>query len=87
MLFYNKLYIMPLHVSSTCAHHQEFKIVLYSLWYHHTSYKTWAELSSSALHLLHKGLVVSPVKKKASQGAMSNEEANNNPGMYPVKGL
>jgi len=27
---------MPLHVSSTCAHHQEVKIVLYSLWYHHT---------------------------------------------------
>ena len=24
---------MPLHVSSTCAHHQEVKIVLYSLWY------------------------------------------------------
>ena len=27
---------MPLHVSSTCAHRQEGKIVLYSLWYHHT---------------------------------------------------
>jgi len=27
---------MPLHVSSTCAHHQEVKIVLYSLWYHQT---------------------------------------------------
>jgi len=27
---------MPLHVSSTCAHCQEVKIVLYSLWYHHT---------------------------------------------------
>jgi len=27
---------MPLHVSSTCAHYQEVKIVLYSLWYHHT---------------------------------------------------
>ena len=26
---------MPLHVSSTCAHRQEVKIVLYSLWYHH----------------------------------------------------
>ena len=29
---------MPLHVLNTCANHQEFKIVLYSLWYHHTSY-------------------------------------------------
>ena len=27
---------MPPHVSSTSAHRQEAKIVLYSLWYHHT---------------------------------------------------
>ena len=27
---------MPLHVSSTCAHLQEVKIALHSLWYHHT---------------------------------------------------
>ena len=27
---------MPLHVSSTSAHRQEAKIVLYGLWYHHT---------------------------------------------------
>jgi len=27
---------MPLHVSSKCTHHQEVKIVLHSLWYHHT---------------------------------------------------
>jgi len=27
---------MPLHVSSICAHHQEVKIALHSLWYHHT---------------------------------------------------
>ena len=35
-LFHNKFYYMPLHVSSTCAHHQEVKIALHSLWYHHT---------------------------------------------------
>jgi len=35
-LFYNKFYFMPLNVSSTCAHHREFKIVLHSLCYHHT---------------------------------------------------
>jgi len=29
-------YFMPLHVSSTCAHHEEVKIALHSLWYHHT---------------------------------------------------
>ena len=27
---------MPLRVSSTCAYHQEVKIALHSLWYHHT---------------------------------------------------
>ena len=27
---------MRLHVSSTCAHHQEVKIALHSLWCHHT---------------------------------------------------
>jgi len=27
---------MSLHVLSTCTHHQEVKIVLHSLWYHHT---------------------------------------------------
>ena len=35
-LFHNKFYFMPLHVSSTCAHHQEVKIALHSLWYHQT---------------------------------------------------
>ena len=35
-LFHNKFYFMPLHVSSTCVHHQEVKIALHSLWYHHT---------------------------------------------------
>jgi len=28
--FHNKFYFMPLHVSSTCAHHQEVKIALHS---------------------------------------------------------
>ena len=35
-LFHNKFYLIPLHVSSTCAHHQEVKIALHSLWYHQT---------------------------------------------------
>jgi hypothetical protein len=34
-LFHSKFYFMPLHVSSTCAHRQEVKIALHSLWYHH----------------------------------------------------
>jgi len=32
-LFHNKFYFIPLHVSSICAHHQEVKIALHSLWY------------------------------------------------------
>jgi len=35
-LFYNKFISMPVLVSSTCAHHQEAKIILYSIWNHHT---------------------------------------------------
>jgi len=27
---------MPQHILSICAHHQEVKIALHSLWYHHT---------------------------------------------------
>ena len=27
---------MPLHVSSTCAHRQEVKVALHSLWCYHT---------------------------------------------------
>jgi len=35
-LFYNK-FIMCLYMfRALCAHHQEVKIVLYSIWYHHT---------------------------------------------------
>ena len=36
---------MPLHVSSTCAHRQEGKIVPCSLWYHHTERSEWSKIS------------------------------------------
>jgi len=36
---------MPLHVSSTCAHRQEGKIVPYSLWYHHTETNEWSKIT------------------------------------------
>jgi len=36
---------MPLHVSSTCAYHQEVKIALHSLWYHHTETSEWSKIS------------------------------------------
>ena len=44
-LFQNKFYFMPLHVSNTCAHHQEVKIALHSLWYHHTETSEWSEIT------------------------------------------
>jgi len=36
---------MPLHVSSTSAYHQEAKIILYSLWYHHTETNEWSKIT------------------------------------------
>jgi len=36
---------MPLHVSSTCAHHREIKIALHSLWYHHTETSEWSKIT------------------------------------------
>ena len=36
---------MLLHVSSTCAHRQEVKIVLYSLWYYHTETSEWSKIT------------------------------------------
>ena len=36
---------MPLHVSSTSAHRQEAKIVLYNLWYHHTETSEWSKIT------------------------------------------
>jgi len=36
---------MPLHVSSTYAYHQEVKIALHSLWYHHTETSEWSKIT------------------------------------------
>ena len=36
---------MPLHVSSTRAHRQEAKIVLYSPWYHYTEKSEWSKIT------------------------------------------
>ena len=36
---------MPVHVSSTSAHRQEAKIVLHSLWYHHTETSEWSKIT------------------------------------------
>jgi len=36
ILFYNKFIIRLYMFRALCAHHQDVKIVLYSIWYHHT---------------------------------------------------
>ena len=36
ILFYNKFIVCLYMFRALCAHHQEVKIVLYSVWYHHT---------------------------------------------------
>jgi len=35
IFFYNKFIIRLYMFRALCAHHQEVKIVLYSIWYHH----------------------------------------------------
>jgi len=35
-MFYNKFIICLYMFRAPCAHHHEVKIVLYSIWYHHT---------------------------------------------------
>jgi len=36
ILFYNKFIICLYVFRALCAHHQEVKIVLFNIWYHHT---------------------------------------------------
>jgi len=36
ILFYNNFIIRFYMFRALCTHHQEVKIVLYSIWYHHT---------------------------------------------------
>ena len=58
---------MPLHVSSTCAHHQEFKIVLYSIWYHHTDRAT-----GSTVHLNNYAKYVSLLNAASEYALLCN---------------
>ena len=53
---------MPLHVSSKSAHRYEAKIVLYSLWYHHTETSEWSKITKIIkiikIHLMFIGLCI-----------------------------
>ena len=51
VLFYNKFIICLYMFRALCVHHQEVKIVLYSIWYHHT--RMWpsrAQVLSQPVH-------------------------------------
>jgi len=41
---------MSLHVSSICAPHQEVKIALHSLWYHHAETSEWSKITKIQFH-------------------------------------
>jgi len=60
---------MPLHVSSTCAHRQEIKIILYSLWYHHTyRWPSRAQVERGNIKILNiiKSITVFPYEASTS---------------------
>jgi hypothetical protein len=43
--FYNKFISCLYMFRALCAHRQEVKIVLYSLWYHHTETSEWSKIT------------------------------------------
>jgi len=49
ILFYNKFILCLYKFRTLCAHHQEIKIVLYSIWYQHTC--RWPSGAQSSLNL------------------------------------
>jgi len=53
--FHNKFYFMALHVSSTCAYHQEVKIALHSLWYIYIYLFIYLYYFYIFIYLLHLG--------------------------------
>jgi len=44
-LFHNKFISYLYMFRAPCAHHLEVKIVLYSLWYHHTETSEWSKIT------------------------------------------
>jgi len=45
ILFYNKFISFLYKFRALCAHHQEVKIVLYSIWYRHTETSEWSKIT------------------------------------------
>ena len=45
IFFYNKFIIYLYMFRAQCARHQEVKIVLYSIWHHHTETSEWSKIT------------------------------------------
>ena len=44
-LFYNEFIVCLYMFRALCAHHQEVRIVLYSIWYHHTETSEFSKIT------------------------------------------
>jgi len=44
-MFFNKFIIRLYMFRALCAHHQEVKFILYSIWYHHTETREWYKIT------------------------------------------
>jgi len=56
-LFYNKFVIFLYMFRAPCAHHQEVKIVLYSIWYRQTERSGWSKITKTQFYT-HEHIVV-----------------------------
>jgi len=50
------------------------------------SLRMWTEVSSRVPHFLQMGLLLSPIIYRCLLKVFSSEQANNNPGLCPIKG-
>jgi len=50
-LFYNKFIVFLYMFRALCAHHQEVKIALYSLWYRHTETSEWSKVTKIQFYI------------------------------------
>ena len=57
-LFFNKFISCLYMFRAPCAHRQEVKIVLYSLWYHHTETSEWSKITKIAKIYKYEHIVI-----------------------------
>ena len=59
ILFYNKFIKCLYMFRAPCAHHQEVKFVLYSVWYRHTETSGWSKISVWRYQMLYNTILTS----------------------------